>query len=208
MLGDGALFVAQHREGVSIENYLSKGEFTLVGAEGVVAEDIKVRKVASFPGVDDESGNVLLSIRDVDLSDYQPLQVSVDIPLTETDVELLTYKFGSGVVLEREEKRNALNLPLRVRACVSVPHVGLGAKGLWQHTCGPPNSVASGALLFDEKDGILIGFYTEQEVEEILGDGLPLANSVSEALIRLVDAKPVSPKNRLTTTWAEIKQED
>ena len=208
VLGGDALFITQKREDASIESYLSKGDFTLVGAEGVVAEDIEVWKVASFPGVDGETGNVLLSIRDVDLSDYQPLQVSVDIPLTETDVELLTYKFGSGVVLEREEKRNALNLPLRMRACVSVPHVGLGAKGLWQHTCGPPNSIASGSLLFDKERGTLIGFSTEQAIEGILGDGLPLANSVSEGLIHLVDAKPVNPKNRLTTTWAALKMKE
>ena len=42
--------------------------------------------------------------------------------------EVLTYKFGSGIALEGEEKRNALNFPLQVRACVSVPHAGLGAK--------------------------------------------------------------------------------
>ena len=208
VLGGDALFITQKREDASIESYLSKGDFTLVSHSGVVAESIKIREIASFPGADGETGSVLLAIRDVDLSAYEPLLVSTDPILTETDVELLTYKFGSGIALKGNDKDNALNLPLQVRACVSVPHVGLGAKGLWQHTCGPPNSVASGALLFDEKDGILIGFYTEQEVEEILGDGLPLANSVSEALIRLVDAKPVSPKNRLTTTWAEIKQED
>ena len=92
-----------------------------------------------------------------------------------------------------------------MRECLSVPHVGLGAKGLWQHTCGSPNSVASGSLLFDKEKRTLIGFYTQQEIEEILGDGLPLASGISEALIHLVDAKPVSPKNRLTTTWAALK---
>ena len=208
VLGDGALFVVQNREDTSIESYLSKDDFTLVSHAGVVAEDIEVRKVASFPGVDGESGSVLLAIRDVDLSDYEPLQFSADVPLTETDVEVLTYKFGSGVALEGEEQRNALNLPLRMRECVSVPHVELGAKGLWQHTCGPPNSVASGSLLFDKKEGTLIGFYTQQEADGILGDGLPLANIISEALIHLVDAKPVNPKNRLTTTWAALKTKE
>ena len=201
VLGDGALFVAQNREGASIENYLSQ---TLVSHAGVVAEDIEVRKVASFPGVDGESDSVLLAIRDVDLSAYQPLRVSTDPILRETEVEVLTYKFGSGVALERQDG-DQLNLPLRMRECVSVPHVGLGAKGLWQHTCGPANSVASGSLLFDKEKGTLIGFYTQQEIEEILGDGLPLASGISEAVIHLVDAKPVSPKNRLTTTWAALK---
>ena len=205
VLGDGALFVAQNREGASIENYLSQ---TLVSHAGVVAEDIEVREVASFPGVDGESGSVLLAIRNVDLSAYQPLLVSTDPILRETEVEVLTYKFGSGIALEGEEKRNALNFPLQVRACVSVPHAGLGAKGLWQHTCGPANSVASGSLLFDKEKGTLIGFYTQQEIEEILGDGLPLASGISEAVIHLVDAKPVSPKNRLTTTWAALKMKE
>ena len=208
VLGGDALFITQKREDASIESYLSKGDFTLVSHAGVVAEDIKTRKVASFPGADGETGNVLLSIRDVDLSAYEPLLVSTDPILTETDVEVLTYKFGSGIQLKGRDKDNALNLPLRVRSCVSVPHVGLGAKGLWQHTCGPPNSIASGSLLFDKERGTLIGFYTEQAIEGILGDGLPLANSVSEGLIHLVDAKPVNPKNRLTTTWAALKMKE
>ena len=108
VLGDGALFIAQEREDTAIEKYLSKDDFTLVSHAGVVAEDIEVRKVASFPGVDSESGSVLLAIRDVDLSDYEPLQFSADVPLTETDVEVLTYKFGSGIALEGEEKRDAV----------------------------------------------------------------------------------------------------
>ena len=119
--------------------------------------------MASFPGVDGESGSVLLAIRDVDLSAYQPLQVSTDPILRETDVEVLTYKFGSGIALEGEGSVMQLKLPLRMRECVSVPHVGLSGEGLWQHTCGPPNSVASGSLLFDKKEKTLIGFYTQQE---------------------------------------------
>ena len=205
VLGEGALFVAQKREGDSIEKFLSKGDFTLVSHSGVVAESIKIREIASFPGADGETGSVLLAIRDVDLSAYEPLLVSTDPILTETDVELLTYKFGSGIALKGNDKDNALNLPLQVRACVSVPHVGLGAKGLWQHTCGPANSVSDGSILFHEKTGTILGFYRSQESDEILGDGLPLADVVSEALMGLVDRKPVTPKERLTTTWAEIK---
>ena len=205
VLGDGALFIAQQREDASIEEFVSTGTFTLVGYDGVVAEDINIRKVVSFPGADGKSGSVLLAVKDVDFSSYLPLQLSAYPNLTETDVELLTYKFGSGVVLERDAA-DKLNLPLQMRACESVPPVGLGAQGLWQHTCGPVNSVASGSLLFDKEKGALIGFYREQEIENILGDGLPLADAIPEALIHLIDQKPVSPKNRLTTTWAEIKR--
>ena len=121
-------------------------------------------------------------------------------------MELLTYKFGSGIVLE--EEGDALALPLRVRRCVSVPHAGLGAIDLYQHTCGPANSVSEGSVLFDEENGTILGFYRSQEGSEILGDGLPLADVVSGELIRLVDRKPVTPKNRLTTTWAEIKHRE
>ena len=71
--------------------------------------------------------------------------------MRETDVELLTYKFGSGILLEGGD--DALALPLRVRRCVSVPHAGLGAVDLYQHTCGPANSVSEGSILLDEKNG-------------------------------------------------------
>ena len=204
VLGGDALFVGQQREADGIEKFLDRDGISLVGYEGLVAEDVKVREVASFTGSNGEMGSVLLAIRDVDFSAYAPLALSLYSNLRETDVELLTYKFGSGIVLDEEGE--ALALPLRVRRCVSVPHAGLGAVDLYQHTCGPANSVSDGSILFHEKTGTILGFYRSQESDEILGDGLPLADVVSEALIRLVDAKPVSPKNRLTTTWAEIKR--
>ena len=206
VLGGDALFIAQQREENSIEKSLDRDDTSLVGYEGLVAEDVKVRTLASFAGGNEKTGSVLLAIRDVDFSGYAPLVLSLYPNLRETDVELLTYKFGSGIMLKGADQGEALALPLRVRGCVSVPHAGLGAIDLWQHTCGPANSVSDGSILFYEKTGTILGFYRSQESDEILGDGLPLADVVSETLIRLVDAKPVSPKNRLTTTWAEIKR--
>ena len=206
VLGGDALFVAQKREDDSIENYLDQDDVSLIGYQGLVAENIKVREVASFPSADGETESLLLSIRDVDFSDYEPLQFASVPPLTEMDVELLTYKLGSGVLLDGVSEDEALALPLRMRECVSVPHGGLEAVNLYQHTCGPANSVSEGSLLFDKEKGRLIGFYRTQDRLEILGDGLSLADVVSEGLIRLVDRKPVTPKNRLTTVWAEIKR--
>ena len=206
MLGGDALFVAQKREENSIENLLDRDDTSLVGYEGLVAEDVKVRALASFAGGNEKTGSVLLAIRDVDFSGYAPLALSSYSNLRETDVELLTYKFGLDIMLKGEDRDNALNLPLRVRRCLSVPHAGLGAVDLYQHTCGPANSVSEGSILLDEKNGTILGFYRSQEGSEILGDGLPLADVVSEGLMGLVDRKPVSPKNRLTTTWAEIKR--
>ena len=111
-------------------------------------------------------------------------------------------------MLEGKDPEKRFSLPLQVRGCASVSQVGLADLDLGQHTCGPVNSVSEGSLLFDKEKGTLIGFYREQDVKEILGDGLPLADTISEALIRLVDAKPVNPKNRLTTTWAALKTKE
>ena len=208
VLGGDALFVGQQREEDGIENLLDRDDTSLVGYEGLVAEDVKVREVASFAGTNGQTGSVLLAIRDVDFSGYAPLALSSYSNLKETDVELLTYKFGLDIMLKGEDRDNALNLPLRVRRCVSVPHAGLGAVDLYQHTCGPANSVSEGSVLLDEKNGTILGFYRSQENSEILGDGLPLADVVSEALMGLVDGKPVTPKNRLTTTWADIKRRE
>ena len=57
----------------------------------------------------------------------------------------------------------------------------------------PSKGVASGSLLFDKEKRTLIGFYREQDVR--FSGWLPLAE-VSEALIRLVDAK--GPSHRKT----------
>ena len=208
VLGGDALFVGQQREADGIEKFLDRDGISLVGYDGLVAEDVNVRTLASFPGRNGETGSVLLAIRDVDFSGYAPLALSLYPNLRETDVELLTYKFGSGIMLKGADQGEALALPLRVRRCVSVPHAGLGALDLWQHTCGPANSVSDGSILFHEKTGTILGFYRSQESDEILGGGLPLADVVSEALVRLVDAKPVTPKNRLTTTWAALKMKE
>ena len=108
-------------------------------------------------------------------------------------------------MLEGRDVDKALHLALRSRGCVSVPNMELAGMDLGQHTCGPPNSVAVGSLLFDKANQTLIGFYRLQVGASILGDGLPLADSVSEALIRLVGAKPVPPKNTLATLWGAIK---
>ena len=201
-LPDGAaLFAAQN----AIEKYLKAGDFSLVGYQGLVSSDINVRVLGSFPGRNGKTGNVLLSVRGVDLSEYEPLGLAVYPTQTETEVELLTYKFGAGTMLEGRDVDKALNLALRSRGCVSIPNVELAGMDLGQHTCGPPNSVAVGSLLFDKANQTLIGFYRLQEGTSILGDGLPLADSVSEGLIRLVDAKPVPPKKTLTTVWGAIK---
>ena len=201
-LPDGAaLFAAQN----AIEKYLKAGDFSLVGYQGLVSADINVRVLGSFPGRNGKTGNVLLSVRGVDLSAYEPLGLAVYPTLTETEVELLTYKFGAGILLEGRNVDKALNLPLRSRGCVSIPNVELAGMDLGQHTCGPPNSVAVGSLLFDKANQTLIGFYRLQDGASILGDGLPLADGVPEGLIRLIDAKSVPPKNTLTTVWGAIK---
>ena len=201
-LPDGAaLFAAQN----AIEKYLKAGDFSLVGYQGLVSAEIKVRVLGSFPGRNGKTGNVLLSVRGVDLSEYEPLGLAVYPTLIETEIELLTYKFGEGIMLEGRDVDKALNLALRSRSCVSVPNMELVGMDLGQHTCGPANSVAVGSLLFDKANHTLIGFYRLQEGKSILGDGLPLADSMSEGLIRLVDAKSVRPKNTLATLWGAIK---
>ena len=201
-LPDGAaLFAAQN----AIEESLKGGDFSLVGYQGLVSADINVRVLGSFLGRNGKTGSVLLSVRGADLSGYEPLGLAVYPTQTETEVELLTYKFGEGTMLEGRDVDKALNLPLRSRSCVSVPNMELAGMDLGQHSCGPPNSVAVGSLLFDKVNQMLIGFYRLQVGASILGDGLPLADGVPEALIRLVDAKPVPPKKTLTTVWGAIK---
>ena len=201
-LPDGAaLFAAQN----AIEESLKGGDFSLVGYQGLVSADIKVRVLGSFPGRNGETGSALLSVRGVDLSAYEPLGLAVYPTLIETEVELLTYKFGEGIMLEGRDVDKALNLALRSRSCVSIPNMELAGMDLGQHSCGPANSVAVGSLLFDKANQTLIGFYRTQEGTSILGDGLPLADGVPEGLIRLVGAKPVPPKKTLATLWGAIK---
>ena len=205
-LPDGAaLFAAHKTEQDSIEKSLKGGDFSLVGYQGVVSAAINVRVLGSFPSRNGKTGNVLLSVRGVDLSAYELLGLAAYPTLIETEIELLTYKFGAGIMLEGRDVDKALNLALRSRGCVSIPNVELAGMDLGQHTCGPPNSVAVGSLLFDKANQTLIGFYRLQEGTSILGDGLPIADSVSEGLIRLVDAKPVRPKSNLATVWGAIK---
>ena len=205
-LPDGsALFAAQKGSDDSIEKSVKGGNFSLVGYQGLVSSAINVRVLASFGGRNEETGNVLVSVRGADLSGYEPLELGVYPSSTETEVELLTYKFGGDIMLDRQYVPKALGLPLRSRSCVSVPDMELAGMDLGQHTCGPANSVAVGSLLFDKANQMLIGFYRAQSSGLILGDGLPIVDVVSGELIRLVDAKSVRPKNTVATLWAVLK---
>ena len=159
-LPDGAaLFAAHKTELNAIEESLKRGDFSLVGYQGLVSADINVRVLGSFPGRNGKTGSVLLSVRGVDLSAYEPLGLAVYPTLIETEIELLTYKFGAGIMLEGRDVDKALNLALRSRGCVSIPNMELAGMDLGQHTCGPADSVAVGSLLFDKANQTLIGFY-------------------------------------------------
>ena len=68
MLGGDALFVAQQQAEDGIEKFLDGDDISLIGYDGVVAEAVNVREVASFTGSNGETGSVLLAIRDVDFS--------------------------------------------------------------------------------------------------------------------------------------------
>ncbi len=202
--GNRNLFVAHKAKSDSILDYADK-EMILVGHKGVVVEDILIRELGSFPRTDGETGSLLLSIKGIDMSDYKPLQLAEFPVQTETTLELLSYKMDAAE-LTVSERKDALRLPLQVRSCDSLPHADLEAQQLRQHLCGTFNNVSDGSLFFDKSDGSLIGFYRKDYPREDIDEGLPLADVVSEALMRGVGRLPVESEDKLATTWGGLKQ--
>ena len=203
--GNRSLFVAHKAKSDAITDYLDK-EMVLVGHKGIVVEDVMVREFDSFPRTDGETGSLLLSIKGIDMSDYKPLQLSEFPVQTETTLELLSYKMDDAE-LTVSERKNALSLPLQVRSCESLPHTDLEAKQLRQHLCGTFNNVSDGSLFFDKSDGSLIGFYRKDYPNESIDEGFPLADVVSQELMRGISRLPVESDGKLaTTTWASLKK--
>lgn len=104
------------------------------------------------------------------------------------------------------ERKDALSLPLQVRTCESLPHIDLETKQLRQHLCGTFNNVSDGSLFFDKSDGSLIGFYRKDYPNEDIDEGFPLADVVSQELMRGIDRQPVESDGKLATTWGGLKR--
>ena len=192
VLGGDALFIVRKSKRNSIKKYIGREEFTLYDYEGLVAEQIAIKILEVFTTEIDNTGSVVLAIRGVDFDDYTSLELA-KYPYTETDLVVLSYK-----------DRGPLK-QLEFRDCYSITDLGLQRAGLGKHTC-IENLGNGGALIFDKSEHKLIGFASEKS-SKITGisEGFPAADTISTKLMRYIERRPVTAKNKIATTWGALK---
>ena len=193
VLGGDALFIVRKSKRNSIDKYVDKKEFILYDYEGIVAENIDVKVLEVFTTEIDDTGNVVLAIKDIDFDNYTPLELA-KYPDAETGLVVVNYR-----------DRGPLK-QLEFRDCYSITDLGLQRAGLGKHTCIKNLDNGESALIFDESEHTLIGFASETSpaITDI-GDNFPVADTVTTKLVRYIEGRPVTPKDKIATTWGALK---
>ena len=181
------------RQKNSIDKYVGKNEFILYDYEGIVAEQINVKVLEVFTTEIDDTGNVVLAIRDIDFDNYTPLELA-KYPDDETDLVVLNYR-----------DRGPLK-QLEFRDCYSITDLGLQRAGLGKHTCIENLKNGESALIFDKSEHTFIGFASEiSRAITGIGEKFPVADTVTTKLVRYIEGRPVTPKDKIATTWGALK---
>lgn len=191
--GGDSLFIVRKSKKNSIDKYVGKNEFILYDYEGIVAEQINVKVLEVFTTEIDDTGNVVLAIRDIDFDNYTPLELA-KYPDDETDLVVLNYR-----------DRGPLK-QLEFRDCYSITDLGLQRAGLGKHTCIENLKNGESALIFDKSEHTFIGFASEiSRAITGIGEKFPVADTVTTKLVRYIEGRPVTPKDKIATTWGALK---
>ena len=193
VLGGDSLFIVRKSKRNSIERYIHKEEFMLYDFEGIVAEDIDAKVLEVFTTEIDNTGNVVLAIRGIDFDNYTPLVLS-KYPDEETGLVVLNYR-----------DRGAFK-QLESRECDTITDLGLQRAGFGKHTCIENLQNGESAMLFDKSKQVLIVFASEaSSAIENIGEDFPVADTISTKLISYIEGRPVTPTDKIATTWGALK---
>ena len=193
VLGGDSLFIVRKSRNNSIEKYIARKEFALYDYEGLVAEQIAIKVLEIFTTEIDNTGSVVLAIRDVDFDNYKPLELA-KYPHAKTDLVILSYK-----------DRGPLK-QLEFRDCYSITDLGLQRAGLGKHTCIENLFNAEGGVIFDQNEHNLIGFPSETGPNiRSINEGFPVADTITTKLMHYIDRRPITRKDKTATTWGALK---
>ena len=194
VLGGDSLFIVRKSKRNSIERYIHKEEFVLYDFEGIVAEDIDAKVLEIFTTEIDDTGNVVLAIRGINFDNYMPLKIE-KYPDAGTRLVVLNYR-------DRGPLRQ-----LESRDCDSITDLELQRAGFGKHTCIENLQNGESAMLFEESKQVLIGFASEASPAiKNIGENFPVADTIATKLMRYIEGRPVTPKEKIATTWGALKR--
>ncbi len=195
LAGLRAFTVVRDGKGVA-HDILDEVEVSLVGYDGLIEQGIaiEVKKVLLHP---ERSflDLLVLSVADVDLSEYEPVKVELWPMKMLTELEMLTYR--ADLV---DNELGFFAYPAMRRSCVAGNF--FVKQGVAMHSCVVPQMPSSiSSPIFVKESGALVALHIGYN-----DDGLPYAVAAPPALVRISNtALAADGAEKVATTWGRIK---
>ena len=167
-------------------------EVSLVGHEGLIKQNIELEEIAYFEHPYHMSyDQTLITIRDVDLNEYEPLSIAAQ-PEPSTELTMLSY------IVRNEDLLHFFNYPLKQRNCRAV---AFDAEDLMVvHSCHIPHTPAIVGSPIFAQDTLVALYYGETDKAESYGSAL-----LPELLAYMAKTLDVEAQGKMTTTWGAVK---
>ena len=171
-------------------------ESSLVGYEGLIKRDVEPKEVIVFQHPESNSYDItVLTIADVNMSDYHPVEVA-HWPPVHTDIEILSYRWES-----EEDDLGFFAYPARRRNCLAGRLYN--RQQLVKHSCTLTTALHNaGAPIFIKESGELVAFHFAET-----DDNFPYAVHVLPALMRFSANTTDSGKaQKVAVRWGALKR--
>lgn len=166
---------------------------SLVGHDGLIKQNVEIEEITHFSHPYHMSyDQTLITIKDVDLSEYEPLSIAAQ-PEPGTDLTMLSYMVRDADVLK------FFDYPLEQRDCLAVD---FDAEDMMVvHSCRIPHTPAVVASPIFAKDTLVALYYGVTDENEAYGSAL-----LPELLNYMEKMLAVEAQGKATTTWAKMKK--
>ena len=167
---------------------------SLVGHEGLIKHNVEVEEIAHFkhPYGRGSYDQTLITIKDVDLSEYEPIKIAAQ-PEPGTELTMLSY------IARDEGLLRFFDYPLEQRDCLAVDFDAEDMMVL--HSCRIPHTPAVIASPIFANDTLVALYYG------ITGEGESYGSALLPELIQyMAKTLDVSAQGKVATTWGAVKQ--
>lgn len=173
-----------------LDNILPQVESSLVGLDGLLNRDVMVKEVASFIHPRDPVFDLtVLAIKDVDLEEYEPLDLA-SFPPPNTSLELLLYIADRG---------SAFAHPAMRQDCVAVDSLREDHFGIYTCKTSLDPSLVLGAPIFAKEARTLVAFHFGSVDSDLSYGGV-----APFSLLRF--SRTVVSAEKISVTWGDIKK--
>ena len=166
---------------------------SLVGNRGLIKQNVEIEEITHFSHPYDKAyDQTLITIKDVDLSEYKPISIAAH-PETGTELTMLSYR------VRAEDLLKFFNYPLERRNCQAL---AFDAEDLMVvHSCHIPHTGAVLASPIFAEDKLVALYYGVTKNEDAYGSVL-----LPELRAYMAKTLDVTPQSKMTSMWGEIKE--